>query len=68
MQAKFKAPFLQIKGTRNEGLFENMGFKGKNVSRFQTKKITLLAKTKQTRETHWALKQQLNMAFVNSDN
>ena len=31
------------------------------------KETTLLAQTKQTRETHGPWKQQLNMAFVNSN-
>ena len=35
---KFKGPSLPTKCTKNEGLFENMGFNGKTVWRFQTKK------------------------------
>ena len=35
---KIKAPSLQTKSTKNEGPFENMGFNGKTVWRFQTKK------------------------------
>ena len=35
---KIKAPSLQTKSTKNEGPPENMGFKGKTVWRFQTKK------------------------------
>ena len=35
---KFKAPSLQTKSTKNEGPPENMGFMGKTVGRFQTKK------------------------------
>ena len=35
---KLKAPSLQTKSTKNEGPPENMGFKGKTVWRFQTKK------------------------------
>ena len=37
---KLKAPSLQTKNTKNEGPPENMGFKGKTVWRFQTKKRT----------------------------
>ena len=35
---KFKAPSLQTKSTKHEGPPENIGFKGKTVWRFQTKK------------------------------
>ena len=35
---KLKAPSLQTKSTKNEGPSENMGFNGKTVLRFQTKK------------------------------
>ena len=35
---KFKAPSLKTKCTKKEGPPENMGFKGKTVWRFQTKK------------------------------
>ena len=34
----FKAPSLQTKSTETEGPSENMGFNGKTVCRFQTKK------------------------------
>ena len=37
-RGKLKAPSLQTKSTKNEGPPENMGFKGKTVWRFQTKK------------------------------
>ena len=37
---KFKAPSVRTKSTKNDGPPENMGFKGKTVSRFQTKKRT----------------------------
>ena len=35
---KLKAPSLQTKSTKNEGPPENMGFEGKTVWKFQTKK------------------------------
>ena len=35
---KFKAPSVQTKSTKNVGPPESMGFKGKTVWRFQTKK------------------------------
>ena len=50
----FKALSLKSKGTKNEVPFEKMGFNGKRNWRFQTKQKqkTLLASTKQPRETH----------------
>ena len=66
---KFKAPSLQTNCTKNEGPPENMGFKGKTVWRFQTKKknrniIPDLSKKLSGIQELWA--RQLNKALVES--
>ena len=66
---KFKAASLQTKCREIEWPPENMGFKGKTVWRFQTKKEKQTSSLDQTtpRDT-WPLKKQMNMALVNSRN
>ena len=64
----WKARSLKTKCTKNKGPFENMSFSKKTVWRFQRKKNTLLAQSKQLRGTHSLQKQQLNMALIKSKN
>ena len=66
---KFKAASLQTKCRKNEWPPENMGFEGKTVWRFQTKKEKQTSSLDQTtpRDT-WPLKKQMNMDLVNSKN
>ena len=50
---KLKAPSLQTKSTKNEVPPENMGFKGKTVWRFQTKKKNRNIILNLSKKTQW---------------
>ena len=63
-----KALCFQKKITKNEGLSENMGLTGKQFKDFRRKKKTFLAQTKQLREKHGPLTQQMKMELVTSKN